>query len=95
MRMRQQTHTHTIRWLEKQCKAEALAGFEPTPLRRLEPKSRTLDHSATLPDAQTTGCGNDSILFDAATSLLLSVLSKLYRLWKKVFQKYMPYVENK
>lgn len=39
MRMRQQTLTHTIRWLEKQCKAEALAGFEPTPLRRLEPKS--------------------------------------------------------
>lgn len=58
MRMRQQTLTHTMRWLEKQCKAEALAGFEPTSLQRLEPKSRTLDHLATLPDAQPTGCGN-------------------------------------
>lgn len=86
----------TMRWLEKQCKAvtSAVVGFEPTPLQRLEPKTSTFDHSATLPDVQLTGYGNDSVQFDAATPLLLSVLSELYQLWKKGFQKYMPYVEN-
>ena len=29
----------------------AAVGFEPTPPRRLVPKTRALDHSATLPDA--------------------------------------------
>ena len=33
----------------------AAVGFEPTPPKRLLPKTSALDHSATLPDAVYTG----------------------------------------
>ena len=33
----------------------AAVGFEPTPLKRLVPKTSALDHSATLPDAFNVG----------------------------------------
>ena len=33
----------------------AAVGFEPTPPKRLVPKTSALDHSATLPDASNVG----------------------------------------
>ena len=33
----------------------AAVGFEPTPLKRLVPKTSALDHPATLPDAINVG----------------------------------------
>ena len=42
---------YTIKLLVMQKENLAAVGFEPTPPKRLVPKTSALDHSATLPDA--------------------------------------------
>ena len=43
---------YTIEFLRMQKWNLAAVGFEPTPPKRLMPKTSALDHSATLPDME-------------------------------------------
>ena len=43
-------------WASKPYMFMAVVGFEPTPPKRLEPKSSALDHSATLPAKPSVRC---------------------------------------
>ena len=46
---------HTIKLFVMLKANMAAVGFEPTPPKRLVPKTSALDHSATLPDAFNLG----------------------------------------